>query len=336
MLHIDKTEFKMAIRASTKELKLREDMIEKDYYVTLFLEKIVERIPNIVFKGGTSLSKCYNVIKRFSEDIDLNLIGNSRPTEGERRALKKNIVEIINDLGFSLENEDEIRSKREFNRYIIKYPTLFPMNNVKQNLIVETAVFLRSYPHTVKTANSYIYDYFLKNGKDDLIDKFELHKFEVRTQSIERTLIDKCFALADYYLSGKIKAHSRHIYDIYKLMQHITLDDDFKALAETVRIDRQSNKNCLSSVDDIDLNEVLTDILTKEIYKKDYEETTQAILFKEENVSYDDAAKGLQEIIKSNIFKRKDESMPLDHLNDSGSKNPNESWEGDEEDDIDL
>ena len=53
--------------------KLPIAIIEKDYYVTLVLKEIATRNPDIVFKGGTSLSKCYKIIDRFSEDIDLNI-----------------------------------------------------------------------------------------------------------------------------------------------------------------------------------------------------------------------------------------------------------------------
>ncbi len=47
--------------------------IEKDWWVTLALKAsfILEYSPNIIFKGGTSLSKGWNLIERFSEDIDL-------------------------------------------------------------------------------------------------------------------------------------------------------------------------------------------------------------------------------------------------------------------------
>lgn len=39
--------------------------VEKDYFVTLFLKEIARTVPNIIFKGGTSLSKCYKIIYRF-------------------------------------------------------------------------------------------------------------------------------------------------------------------------------------------------------------------------------------------------------------------------------
>ena len=83
--------FEQIVLTAAAFLKIEPAIIEKDYYVTLFLKEMVKIIPDIVFKGGTSLSKCYGVIKRFSEDIDLNLAGETKPTEGQRRKLKNDI-----------------------------------------------------------------------------------------------------------------------------------------------------------------------------------------------------------------------------------------------------
>ena len=54
--------------------KLRPAIIEKDYYVTEALRIIAAAAPNqVIFKGGTSLAKGWNLIQRFSEDIDIFL-----------------------------------------------------------------------------------------------------------------------------------------------------------------------------------------------------------------------------------------------------------------------
>lgn len=65
MLHNDKETFEQVILKVASETGIEPSIIEKDYYVTLFLKKIVQLQPNIIFKGGTSLSKCYKVINRF-------------------------------------------------------------------------------------------------------------------------------------------------------------------------------------------------------------------------------------------------------------------------------
>ena len=111
--------------------------------MTLFLQRIVAHQPNIIFKGGTSLSKCYKLINRFSEDIDLNIDTESHPTEGQRRKLKEAIVSIIEEYGFTLTNPDKVRSRRDYNRYVVDYPTIFPTSYLKEHLIVETAVYTK-------------------------------------------------------------------------------------------------------------------------------------------------------------------------------------------------
>ena len=104
MLHDDKETFEQIILRVSEDTGIEASIVEKDYYVTLFLKRVVEIQPNIIFKGGTSLSKCYKLINRFSEDIDLNINTESKPTEGQRKKLKTNIVSIIDEFGFHLHN----------------------------------------------------------------------------------------------------------------------------------------------------------------------------------------------------------------------------------------
>lgn len=73
ILHKDKENFDIAIRATGRYFNVSPAIIEKDYYVTLVLCELVKQVPEIIFKGGTSLSKCHKIIDRFSEDIDITL-----------------------------------------------------------------------------------------------------------------------------------------------------------------------------------------------------------------------------------------------------------------------
>ena len=57
--------FEETILKTSEYLGVKVEIVEKDYYVTLFLKELVTAMPDIIFKGGTSLSKCYHVIKRF-------------------------------------------------------------------------------------------------------------------------------------------------------------------------------------------------------------------------------------------------------------------------------
>ena len=300
MLHNDRETFEQVILKVLEETGIEASIVEKDYYVTLFLKKIVELQPNIIFKGGTSLSKCYKVINRFSEDIDLNIETDSKPTEGQRKELKKHIVSIINDFGFTLDNADNVKSRKDYNRYIVDYPSVFESSFLKEHLIIETVVNIRAYPCERMRATSFIYDYLYENGYTDLIEKYQLEPFELNVQTADRTLIDKLYALGDYYISGAVQEHSRHIYDIYKLMDIVILNEKIKQLAKEVFEERYPNKQCHSAKGGIDMNILLQEIIDKNIYKKDYEEITSKMLF--EDISYDTAISALQKIIDYNIF----------------------------------
>ena len=65
MLHHNKETFEQVILRVAHDKGIAPEIIEKDYYVTLFLKRIRDLQPNIIFKGGTSLSKCYKIINRF-------------------------------------------------------------------------------------------------------------------------------------------------------------------------------------------------------------------------------------------------------------------------------
>ena len=300
MLHEDQELFRQLISVVSKSAKVEPAIIEKDYYVTLFLQRIVEKVPNIIFKGGTSLSKCYKLIDRFSEDIDLNIDTETKPTEGQRKKLKEAIVSIIEEFGFTLSNPENVRSRRDYNRYIIDYPSVFPANYLKEHLIVETAVYIKAYPCKRMQATSLIYDYLLKNGYSQLIEQYHLQPFELNVQTAERTLVDKVFALCDYYLSDAVHEHSRHIYDIYKLLGVVALEESMKRLVQEVRLERMPHKNCPSAKEGIDMAALLREIVNKDAYREDYQEVTEKLLF--DPVSYDTVIAALQAVIGSGIF----------------------------------
>jgi len=300
MLHNDKDTFEQLILRTSDYLGVKAEIVEKDYFVTLFLKRIADVMPDIVFKGGTSLSKCYHIIKRFSEDIDLNLQSEIKPPERKRRQLKANIIQIINDLEFELTNPDAVKSRRDYNRYIIDYPSSLSAAYLKEQLIVETAIYQRAYPTKVMSADSLIYQYLHENGYGDFIKQYDLEPFTLNVQTAERTMIDKMYALADYYLLNTTTEHSRHIYDIYKLSEIVTVDDTLKELALSVAEERRPHKMCLSVQNGKNVTEILREVIDKKTYKEDYDTITVPLLF--EAVSYNTAVSALENILQNGIF----------------------------------
>lgn len=300
MLHNDRELFEQIILRTSESLGIKAEIIEKDYYVTLFLKELVSVSPDIIFKGGTSLSKCYHLIDRFSEDIDLNIETETKPSESRRKHLKSSIVSVIDKLGFTLTNPENVRSRRDYNRYIIDYPSVLGASYLKEMLIVETAVYQRAYPTVRKTAGSLIYDFLSENKFDDFIRQYSLEPFELNVQSAERTMIDKLYALADYYLAGTTAEHSRHIYDIYKLLSVVEINDELKNLAVSVAEERKPHSRSLSVQDGTDIKALLREIVEKNIYESDYKTITESLLF--EPVPYETAVEALNTVLESGLF----------------------------------
>lgn len=126
-LHEDRDVFKELVEATAAEIGVSGEIIEKDYYGSMILRELAKCNSNIVFRGGTSLSKCYKLIDRFSEDIDISVLPQSdKMTEGMKRRLKKNIVESIKRVDLKIVNLKDTRSRRDFNRYEAEYESIFP------------------------------------------------------------------------------------------------------------------------------------------------------------------------------------------------------------------
>ena len=85
-LHEDKETFKDIIEQVSDHTGRATAIIEKDYYVTLILRLLSQKLSNCVFKGGTSLSKGFHAINRFSEDIDITF--DEHIGEGKRKRVK--------------------------------------------------------------------------------------------------------------------------------------------------------------------------------------------------------------------------------------------------------
>lgn len=93
-LHKDDKELLRDIIVTVSERTgIDESIVEKDYYVTMILKELVQRNPNVVFKGGTFLSKAYHAIDRFSEDIDITF--EEHLGEARRKKIKYQLLQIL-------------------------------------------------------------------------------------------------------------------------------------------------------------------------------------------------------------------------------------------------
>ena len=298
-LHESKDDFRDAINLASEKYGILPVVAEKDYYVTMVLRGLSQRLDYIVFKGGTSLSKCHKVIKRFSEDIDITI--DTKLSQGQMKKLKQAITEIAEELGLAIPNLDETRSRRSYNKYILEYTSVVnePDEAVRSAILMETSFAEVSFPTVTMPVHSYIGDLMLEEAPEQLTN-FNLDLFDMKVQGIDRTLIDKVFAICDYYMTEKVKKHSRHIYDIYKLLPLVQQTAEFKGLIKEVRAERAKNNICSSAQPGINVSEMLKFIVDNKIYKDDYDVVTTRIL--EESIPYDTAVEAVKQLATSGMF----------------------------------
>ena len=301
-LHHDREAFEELVVGAANKLKIPANIIEKDYYVTITLKSLAEKLDDMVFKGGTSLTKCYQLLDRFSEDIDISYTAESGvPGEARKKRLKKAVVATMEEFNFQITNLDTTRSRRHYNCYRAAYPSMYKQSTIlKTELVVETYVALLPFPTTRRMVDNYIYRFLNKINRLDLAEIYDLMPFEITTQTIERTLVDKVFALCDYYMQGEIGRHSRHLYDIYKIVNAIGITDELVKLIPDVRAVRSELPICPSAKEDACVTDILHEIIEKQAYKSDYEDITLGLLFVPE--AYDTVIQSVQQLADSGIW----------------------------------
>jgi hypothetical protein len=211
---------------------------------------------------------------------------------------------ISDELKMPIRNWNSIQSDRDYNYYLFEYD---PIDDyVKESLLpgvkVETALASYAFPTETRKIDNYVRR-FLEIDNAELIVEYGLEEFEMKIQALERTYIDKVFALCDYYIDGKSERYSRHLYDIYKLADLISVNENLQKLVEEVRNHRSKMKICPSAKPGIDIKEIVNEFLANEFYKNDYETITNYFIL--DYVSYEEAAECLRQIVNMGVFDEK-------------------------------
>ncbi|MBD5510958.1 MAG: nucleotidyl transferase AbiEii/AbiGii toxin family protein [Lachnospiraceae bacterium] len=274
-LHHDEAVFAELIAGAATELQIPANIIEKDYFVTLTLRELSSRLKNMVFKGGTSLTKCYQLLNRFSEDIDISYTAESGvPGESHKKQLKKAVVATMESLGFTISNLHETQSRRHYNCYRTTYPSVYDNSPLlKPELIVETYVALLPFPTISRMTDNYLYRFLKKMNFLHIARQYDLMPFPITTQTIERTL------------------------EIYSQLK---IDKNFHTLVSDVRTARSTLPICPSAKENISINALLSEIISQNIYRKDYKEITEGLLFRP--LPYEETIATLKVIVETDIF----------------------------------
>lgn len=221
-LHKDKDAFKVLLERISRETGHREDVLEKDYYVTLILKELSEfqndGLP-AYFKGGTALYKALKKTKRFSEDIDLSVdTRDCSRTQNDKRLEKatKQYVSLERDPQLGITHRSEV-----IQVYRYESVTTFDADDALQRferVKIEATSFTISEPVEELEIAALIYDEAGDDAKAILRDQYDVAPFFIKTISLERLFVDKLFAAESYTRksdeAGRAFEAAKHIYDL--------------------------------------------------------------------------------------------------------------------------
>lgn len=304
-LHEFPSEFRDLISIVAKDKHLPESAIERDYYIVLLLKNLAdsEYIEKCVFKGGTSLSKCYpGSIERFSEDIDLTFLGMDENDKTCDKAIKR--IEKIMTVGAFTDKINEERSNRSKSMYV-----WFGDKSNRVKLKIGSSV--RPDPYSKKTLKTYIQEFLEQhNGTEDVI-KYELEEITLNVLNIERTFVDKLMSVKRHAICGSIEKKVRHIYDVVRLFSLPQVKEFIEDKAELKRLiatTKQTDSYYLEKRNisqEYDPNgaydfESWSCYLNEQV-RSVYENLHKELLYTDEQQNFDDALATFSEI--SNVLK---------------------------------
>ncbi len=257
-------ERRLFFQAASDEAQIPFEIVEKDFWVVWTLDRlflIPELKSHLTFKGGTSLSKVYRVIERFSEDIDVSIekdfLGFAHEKDPEKAASKKKTRAAVEALGSACAKyvrsdlrtalRSSITSALGTNQgwdlvidpmdpddqtLLFEYPSLTPKGGyIHQAVKIEMGARSEHWPVSEHSIQSY--------AKEALREKVTEPAVRVRVLNAERTFWEKATILHQYAHLPETKALpdriSRHFYDFYRLLNS---EVKAKALADIALLER--------------------------------------------------------------------------------------------------
>ena len=312
---------KEIITQTSTKASLPEAAVEKDLWVMLVLNAIFnsEYASHFVFKGGTSLSKAWNVIDRFSEDIDLamdrSFFGfdgklNSSKVKKLRKAsckfasdtFTKTLESELNSLGaknFEISTLDFEDSDTDPIAIEIKFQSVTEeIEYLSPRILVEISSRSLREPFEDRTLQSHITEIFPEEQFADAPREFP-------SVTPVRTMIEKMFLLHEEFQKPKEKKirserMSRHLFDLGKLSEtqyrlealedkelYNTIIEHREMLTKISWVDYSKHKH--ATLNFIPPDEVITE------WKNDYEAMRES-MFRGEKESFEDLIVRLKEL----------------------------------------
>ena len=272
------------LRIVADEKGIDPSLVEKDYWIMHCLYGLQQTGLTFKLKGGTSLSKAYGIIHRFSEDIDLQIdppadmdvmTGRNQKKPAHRTSRVEfydwlaghisidGITEVVRDRAF-----DDVPEYRSAGIRLSYETHTSRLEGVKDGILLETG-FDDISPNQPVTISSWAYDH--AEGKVDVIDN---RAIDVDCYNAGYTFVEKLQAISTKYrkrqTGDNLPANfMRHYYDIYCLLAN----DDVQAFIGTSEY-KAHKKRRFPNADNqmIAANDafLLNDTTTRTIFEKAY------------------------------------------------------------------
>jgi hypothetical protein len=238
-LHQNIQLFRDAVRITAQQMNIPPEFVEKDYWVTYALYTIFnnEIGKDTVFKGGTALSKCYKMIERFSEDIDLVVLRREGETDSKLKSKLKAISTVVETVLPEVIIEG-ITHKMGMNR-----KTAHSYNNefkgdygqVRDVIILESTWLGYYEPYTTKSIVSFVGQMMLDNRQSDIAKENGLLPFDLLALEPIRTICEKIMSLVRFSYGenpiNDLKKKIRLTYDLHQLLKQDEFSKFFQSTA---------------------------------------------------------------------------------------------------------
>jgi hypothetical protein len=232
-LHENASLFKSAVRFTADQMGILDIYVEKDYWVTKALSLIFSDGigAEVVFKGGTALSKCYGLIERFSEDIDLVVLSREGESGSKLKGKLKAIYNVVERVMPEVEMEGVTNKLGMIRKTAHEYPLAFSgkFGQVRDKVILESSSLGHYEPFHEQSINSFIYDMMMRTGQEQLVEQYQMEPFKVQVLDVRRTACEKILSLVRFSHSDNpmadLKMKIRHLYDLHKILTNEDIKD---------------------------------------------------------------------------------------------------------------
>lgn len=226
ILHENTTLFREAVRFTAEQIGILDIYVEKDYWVTKALSLIFSDPigTEVVFKGGTALSKCYGLIERFSEDIDLVVLSREGESGSKLKSKLKAIYNVVEKVMPEIKIEGVTNKFGMIRKTAHEYPIAFSgkFGQGRDKVILESSTLGHYEPFHEQTINSFIYEMMRITNQNELIAQYRLEPFTVQVLDLKRTVCEKILSLVRFSYSDNpiadLKLKIRHLYDLHKIL----------------------------------------------------------------------------------------------------------------------